>query len=381
MQNGAVTETYFRNIVKNRTAYLRDLKQGTGKRIFGYFCTYAPEELLHAAGIHSVRLFGGADDITQADTLIQSFVCPFVRGVLDMALRGGYDYLDGIVHAYTCDATCGLFGIWQRNIKTDFAYTFSPPYFDSDSSLQYMVRELAKLKQALEKFTGSPISDDDLLRSIEVINNKRRVLKRLYAIRASNPSPIAGSDTLDVVLAGSLMAPEQFVDAVESLIPRLLAPMACGRDPHRVYISGSELHDQDILKVIEEAGAAVVGDDLCTGSRNFHDLVEVSGDPLGALARRYIGRSPCPSRLPVRRRLQFILDGIRESRAESLIFIVQKFCDPHLAEQPLLSAWLKESGIPNMVIETEHRVGPSREQIRTRVQGFLEMLSRQESMP
>jgi benzoyl-CoA reductase/2-hydroxyglutaryl-CoA dehydratase subunit BcrC/BadD/HgdB len=140
------------------------------------------------------------------------------------------------------------------------------------------------------------------------------------------------------------------------------------------------LHDPDVLKVIEEAGAAIVGDDLCTGSRSFHDLVEVSGAPLDALARRYVGRSPCPSRLPVRRRLQFILDGMRESRAESLIFIVQKFCDPHLAEQPLLSAWLKESGFPNMVIETEHRVGPSREQIRTRVQGFLEMLSRRGSI-
>ena len=65
---------------------------------------------------------------------------------------------------------------------------------------------------------------------------------------------------------------------------------------------------------------------------------------------------------------------MRESRAGALIFVIQKFCDPHLAEQPLLSEKLKEAGITNMVIETEHRIGPGHEQIHTHVQGFLEML-------
>lgn len=366
----------FSETVKNRAEYLREYKERAGKKIFGYFCTYTPEELLHAAGIHPVRLFGGTDDITQADTLMQSFVCPFVRGILDTALKGGFDYLDGIVHAYTCDATCGLFGIWRRNIKTDFTYMYAPPYFLSDGSLKYHMREIAKLKDALEKHTGAEISDEAIAESIELYNRKRSVLKRLYAVRASNPTPIAGSETLDVVLAGAIVPPEEFSDMVEGLTREVLGPVGCGQDKRRVYISGSELHDPEILKTIEEAGATIVGDDLCTGSRSFHDLVESGGNPVEALARRYIARTPCPSRLPVKRRLQFILEGMRESRAEALIFVIQKFCDPHLAEQPLLSGALKEAGIPNMVIETEHRIGPGREQIRTRVQGFLEMLER-----
>lgn len=364
----------FNEIVENRAEYLRTYKEETGKKIFGYFCTYTPEELLHAAGIHPVRLFGGTEDITQADTLIQSFVCPFVRGVLDTALKGGFDYLDGIVHAYTCDATCGLFGIWQRNIKTDFTYMYAPPYFLSEGSLKYHMHELEKLRGALEKYTGAKIPDRAITESIELYNRKRSVLKRLYAIRAANPTPISGSDTLQAVLAGTVASPEEFSPIVEDIIKEALRPVGCGQDAHRVYISGSELHDMEIVKTIEEAGATIVGDDLCTGSRSFHDLVESGGDPIEALAKRYIARTPCPSRLPAERRLQFILEGMRESRAEALIFVIQKFCDPHLAEQPLLSGALKEVGIPNMVIETEHRLGSSREQIRTRVQGFLEML-------
>jgi len=371
----AVAIHNFSEIIENRTEYLREYKERSGRKIFGYFCTYTPEELLHAAGVHPIRLFGGTEDITRADTLIQSFVCPFVRAVLDTALKGGFDYLDGIVHAYTCDATCGLFGIWQRNIKTDFTYTYAPPYFMSEGSLRYHVSELGKLKKAIEKYTGTEISDESMAKSIELYNRKRSALKRLYALRASNPTPISGSEVLDVVLAGSILPPEEYISMIEALIKEILRPVGCGQDAHRVYISGSELHDTEILRTIEGAGATIVGDDLCTGARGFHDLVEPGGDPIEALARRYITRTPCPSRLPVGRRLEFILEGIRECRAETLIFVIQKFCDPHLAEQPILSESLKEAGIPNMVIETEHRIGPGKEQIRTRVQGFLEMIA------
>lgn len=370
----AVSTRNFAEIVENRAERLREYRERTGKKVFGYFCTYTPEELLHAAGILPVRLFGGTDDITQADTLMQTFVCPFVRGVLDTALKGGFDYLDGIVHAYTCDATCGLFGIWQRNIEVDFTYMYAPPYFMSEGSLKYHVRELQKLKKALEEYTGAEISNESIAESIELYNRKRLALKRMYAIRAANPTPIAGSEALEVVLAGTVMPPEDFSEMVDGYIKEALRPVGCGQDARRVYISGSELHDPEILRTIEESGATIVGDDLCTGSRGFYDLVESGGDPIEALATRYIERTPCPSRLPASRRLEFILEGMRECRADALIFVIQKFCDPHLAEHPPLSRHLKEAGIPNMIIETEHRIGPSREQIRTRVQGFLEML-------
>jgi bzd-type benzoyl-CoA reductase N subunit len=361
-------------IVQNRSDYLRDLKKQTDRKIFGYFCTYTPEELLHAAGIHPVRLFGGTEDITQADTLIQSFVCPFARGVLDTALKGGFDYLDGIVHAYTCDATCGLFGIMKRNVSIDFYYMFAPPYLSNEGSVRYCVRELEKLKDALERYVGATISDEALSESIALYNRKRTVLKRLYALRASNPTPISGSEVLNAVLAGTIVPVEEYPDMVEKLIQEIMRPVGCGQDANRVFISGSELHDAEILETIEEAGATVVGDDLCTGARSFHDLVEIKGNPIEALATRYVARTPCPTRLPIARRLEFIMDGMRESRADALIFVIQKFCDPHLADQPLLGRALKERGIPHVVVETEHRLGSSREQIRTRVQGLLEML-------
>ena len=200
-------------------------------------------------------------------------------------------------------------------------------------------------------------------------------MKRLYALRASNPTPISGSEVLDAVLASTIVPIEEYPDMVEQLMKEIMRPVGCGQDAKRVFISGSELHDAEILRTIEEAGATIVGDDLCTGTRSFYDMVDADMNPIEALAKRITARTPCPTRLPIKRRLEFILEGMRECKAEALIFVIQKFCDPHLAEEPLLRGFLREWNIPNMVIETEHRMGPSREQVRTRVQGFLEMLS------
>jgi len=84
----AVATHNFSEIIENRTEYLREYKERSGRKIFGYFCTYTPEELLHAAGVHPVRLFGGTEDITQADTLIQSFGMPICQGCARYRAQG-----------------------------------------------------------------------------------------------------------------------------------------------------------------------------------------------------------------------------------------------------------------------------------------------------
>jgi len=42
-----------------------------GKKIFGHFCTYTPEEIVHAAGIHPMRLFGSKGTIKHADAFLR----------------------------------------------------------------------------------------------------------------------------------------------------------------------------------------------------------------------------------------------------------------------------------------------------------------------
>ena len=47
----------FRQAMADPAGYARGLK-AQGRKIIGYFCSYTPEEIIHAAGAHPLRLFG-----------------------------------------------------------------------------------------------------------------------------------------------------------------------------------------------------------------------------------------------------------------------------------------------------------------------------------
>ena len=48
----------FNDIWELRHEYATDWKKRTGGKVLGYFCTYAPEEVLYAANVLPVRILG-----------------------------------------------------------------------------------------------------------------------------------------------------------------------------------------------------------------------------------------------------------------------------------------------------------------------------------
>ena len=70
-----------------------------GGRAVGCFPVYVPAELVHAAGMLPVGVFGagGTVDIDHADSRMQSFVCSISRSTLELGLTSRLDLLDGMV--------------------------------------------------------------------------------------------------------------------------------------------------------------------------------------------------------------------------------------------------------------------------------------------
>src|SRR3972149_5613633 len=64
------------------------------------------------------------------------------------------------------------------------------------------------------------------------------------------------------------------------------------RDIPRLFVWGSIMENERIMKVVEDAGAKVVAEDLCNGSRSFDAQISISNDPILSIARRCIMRSP-----------------------------------------------------------------------------------------
>lgn len=136
---------------------------------------------------------------------------------------------------------------------------------------------------------------------------------------------------------------------------------------------GSELDDPRYLRLIEEAGAVVVADDLCMGSRYFTGLVDgASSDPFEALARRYLTRPPCPKLMyPSAERIAHLQRMARQYRVEGVIYQSIKFCDNHAGVYTILRRGFEEMGLPVLQLEREYALSGAG-QLKTRVQAFVE---------
>ena len=149
---------------------------------------------------------------------------------------------------------------------------------------------------------------------------------------------------------------------------------AIGRQPKRIILSGGVCNHPDIHAIIEEAGGAVVGDDLCTGSRYYTGLTDEKADPVTAIAGRYLERVVCPAKhRGLSDRADHLVRLVREKRAQGVIFFLLKFCDPHAFDYPYLKEALDRVRVPSMLMEVEDRL-PAEGQLRTRFETFVEMI-------
>ena len=135
---------------------------------------------------------------------------------------------------------------------------------------------------------------------------------------------------------------------------------------------GSETDDINYLNLIESLGCIIVTDETCTGSRYFWNECLPNSNPLDAIARRYIDRPPCPVKdLPLHRRLNHMLEMIKEYRVEGVIITTQKFCHNHETDLPAIQSLLQKEGIP--VLTLEYSFNTPVEWIQVRIEAFLEI--------
>ncbi|MCK4471348.1 MAG: 2-hydroxyacyl-CoA dehydratase, partial [Anaerolineae bacterium] len=296
-------------------------------RAMGYFCTYVPEEIIHAAGFVPVRIRSGGETPSRADAHLQSYTCALCRSALDQALRGDLSFLQGMVFPHTCDTIQALTDIWRMSFPDLYVETVvQPVHLSSPSSRPYLIAELQRFRHSLEGLIGQEISDQAIGASIESFNEKRRLLARLYDLRDRLPAP----ELFAATGAGFVMPLEEYNQLLGELVE--LPAEGNGAPPKGpgLILVGAILDDPVVLTIVEELGARIVGDDLCTGSRYFAQPVEADDDPIAALADRYLHRLPCPAKYhPDHQPGEHLLKLVSESKANGIAFVLPKFCDPH----------------------------------------------------
>lgn len=348
--------------------------KANGGKVVGWVCIYAPEEVLHAAGILPIRIMGSPEPHSIADAYLQSNMCPFVRSCFSQGMNKEYQYLDGILSSHTCDAMVKLFDTWRTFIGAPFAFLIDQPHTATPFARDYHLEETKRLVREVEAFAGVTITPEALRQSIRVYNENRRLLKELYELRKADNPPLIGSRVHDVVRAGMILPKEQHNGILKELLVELAGRPAPKAQGPRLMISGSCIDTPIFPKILEESGGQLVVDDLCFGSRYFWDLVDEDGEPVEALSRRYMDKTHCACiPLPRDSRYDFMRQLIKDYRVEGVIFYGQKFCDPYAYDFPEHKPRLEKDGIPVLTLEVEHAsVGAG--QLKTRVQAFVEMM-------
>jgi benzoyl-CoA reductase subunit C len=348
-----------------------------GKKVIAFQCTYVPEEIIYAAGMVPIRLAGDSREpaLEEANAYLYINTCSFVRSCLDMVLRNQYHFLDGFVSAATCDCPRRMTDVWKHYKFTPFVHILDVPRKMTEPAHKLYHDQVKAFKERLEAFFDLRISDEALRQAIRVHNRTRGLLRELYQMRKSDRPPITGTEVLEVLNAGFNMPREEFNGLLERLVGEASSGQRTVDGRFRLMINGSPLNNPDFVKAIEDLGGLVVVDELCTGVRNWWEMVDESPetDPLEALSRRYLNNFPCPRMYPPEERFNGALQLVKDYRVEGVVSEIVRYCVHCAHDQPLLRRRLERQGVPVLELSIEYGTSGTG-QIRTRVQAFLEML-------
>jgi len=359
-----------------KTAHILEHKSRGGK-VIGWLCTYVPEEIIHAAGALPIRIIGYSHEANLDDANAHLYInnCTFSRSCLQLGLEGQYDFLDGVVGGSTCDGARRLFDVWRQYVDTPFHHVMTVPRKFTENAHQLYYSEVLQFKKHLEEHLNVDISDEALLKSTILLNESRSLLHSLYELRKRDKPPISGAETLEVLNAAYRMPKEIFNLWLGELIEELKSSDKAFTGRARVMLVGSVLTNPEFVKSIEDQGALVVTDELCTSTRYWGDKVVLDdGRPiLEAISRRYLNNFPCARMYPSDERFNRIIDYARAFKVDGVISQIVRYCVQYAHDLPLLSDKLSENGIPMLALDVEYGSAGSG-QVATRVQAFLEML-------
>ena len=143
----------------------------------------------------------------------------------------------------------------------------------------------------------------------------------------------------------------------------------------RLFIWSERLFHPGYIETVEKSGATVVMDSMDTGTGYFWGKVNTTiDDPLDAITDYYLTHQTARMFF-WDRHIPQVIDWIRDWGVDGVVFFPEAFSFHLLAGIPYARQKLAEEGIPAVTIERDYPL-VNKEQLRTRVQAFLEMLSK-----
>ena len=356
--------------------------QKEGRKVFGTFCVYVPDEVIVAANGIVTGLCGGSQFwVPGGEAVLPKSTCPLIKASVGARLGKTCPFFriaDMYVGETTCDGKKKAYEILGEDVPM---YVIQ---MKREKDILKWKDEIADFAKMVEEFTGNEITVEKLAESIRIHNEKRKALQRVYNCRKSKCLPISGRDALLMTQISFFDDPvrcaqmcNRLADELEQRIQDGVSVVSEGTK--RILITGTPLAvpNWKLHNIIETSGGAVVCEEMCTGTRYFENLVDESGTTLDeqfmALSQRYM-KTNCACFTPNTGRIDDIIRLCKEYQVDGVIDCSLKFCCLYDTEKFTVSRALKEAGIPVLSLETDY-ADTDAEQLRTRIGAFIEMLN------
>ena len=357
--------------------YAREWKAAApGRIVVGYMPFYVPRELIHAAGGLPLGVLGGGEqlEVIQGDAYYQSYICRIPRSTIELGVTNRLDFVDAMLFPSICDVIRNLSGMWKIMFpKVRSRYFDVPQNYRDDVGGEFYIHELNELRDMLAEASGRPVSDDAIRVSIALYNENRALVREVYAFRARQPWQAPSAEVYLLMRAGMIVAVEEHSRMLREYLAAAVAENRPRRDNSRVVVTVAfcEQPPLNLIKSIELSGCYIVDDDFMLVNRWERSDVAEEGDPIANLADAYLHNSNDTSAKyepDQAKKGLYLVEAVKRTRAEGVIFASPSFCDPALLERPMLQHVLAAHDIPYIAFkyaENSGQMQPIREQAGT----------------
>ena len=377
----------FHEVVRHPERWVRNWKERKGKKVIGCFPMYVPEEIIEAADMWPINLPGSDQLLTKVYAHFYSYNCHPAMSNMDQALKGEFDFLDGVVFAQICEETKRFGTSWPVHDKERWFYSLMYPLrWDTPLAKNYLIKELGRFRRSMEEFAGHEIADEALWDAIRLHNRMRSLLKQLYSMRREQPGLFTAVEAEEAVDAALIMPKDDYISVLTDYLELKKNANATDGIRAKVILVGNPCEDMEpgLARVLDKIGVAVVDDELAWGGRYFSSPVpEGNGNPIEALAEAQWNTPYCAlkERIPFSKHYtgrtwtNYILELARGSGADGLICIIPKWCEIYPYDFVELNKRLNEAGIPVLRLDADHSGAAGR--METRIEAFVEMIEKE----
>lgn len=349
-----------------------------GKKAVGIFPYYAPEEIVHAAGMFPYGVWGGRGPIEKAKEYFPTFYYSLALRCLEMGLDGSLDGLSASMIT-TLDDTLRPF---SQNYKVSVGRKIPMLFLNHGQHRKeefgkiYNAKIFKKAKEELERVCDIKIDDANFKKTFEIYNENRAERRKFIKLASTHPQTIKASDRCYVLKSSYYMMKEEHTELLKQLNEKLEALAEEDWDGVRVVTSGIITDNQGLLEVFDNYKVCVVADDVAHESRGLKvDIDMTIEDPMMALADQFarMDEDPILYDPDIFKRPKYVLDLVKDNNADGCLLFMMNFNDTEEMEYPSLKQAFEEAGIPLIKMGYDQQMVDFG-QVKTQLETFNEII-------